>query len=114
MNTPAPVLLPTLPLPRATAWLVGWRDSRTGLFTDAGIYSEASPTTMLRSPVRPVALLEMRSSHAPGDGGFERAVDALASVVERTPGLAWATRTRTYRLMEQNRKRMIAERATRR
>lgn len=105
--------LPAIPVPGATAYLVGWRDCITGLFTDAGIYSEAAPTTMLRSRLRPVPLLSMQSRFAPAVGGYERAVDSLAAVVEKTPQLAWATRTRTYRLMERNRKRMYAERAAR-
>ena len=103
-----------IPYAGSTAWLVAWQDSQTGLFEDAGIYSEATPTTF--GPIngrhlRPVTLLSMQSRFTPGQGGFGRAMEALAQVVERTPGLAWTTRTQTYRLMEASRKQHAAERA---
>jgi hypothetical protein len=61
--------------------------------------------------IRPVALLSMHSRFEPSAGGFERASDALADAVARRRDLAWATQTRTYRLMMADRRRVDADRA---
>jgi len=95
----------------AVAYLVGWQDIRTGVFTDAGIYSEPSPTVMLRSFLRPVTLCHSQSRYAPARGGYERAVITMQQVAEKTPAFQWTTRTRTYQLMKSNLRRLIEGRA---
>jgi hypothetical protein len=118
MSNPAAAAVLPAALPRAgaSAYLVAWQDSQTGVITDAGIYSEASPTCarpINGRHLRPVALLYSQSRFEAGQGGFERAVNTVADLVERTPSLAWVKGARTYRLMERNRKQMYAERARR-
>jgi hypothetical protein len=109
-----PVTLGPAPALGASAWLVAWQDSQTGLFIDAGIYSEATPTCV--GPVngrhaRPVVLLKMQSRLPAGAGGYERASRALEDVVARRRDLAWATQTRTYSKMTADRRRRDADRA---
>ena len=99
----APVLRGPFPNAGATAYLVGWQDPKTGLFEDAGIYSEGSPTMPDMHGPRPIALLAVQSRFDPRQGGYERASSQLHDMVRNTPSLAWVTRTRTFQLMERNR-----------
>jgi hypothetical protein len=105
MNLPA--IIGPRPRVGATVYLVAWRDSLTGVVTDAGIYSEATPTCvgpLGKQHLRPVAVLAMHSRLEAAQGGYQRASDQLAELVAKTPSLAWATRCRTFRMM-QNRPR---------
>ena len=86
----------------ACAYLVGWMDKPTGLFVDAGIYSEPRPsflTTADLHRLEPIVLCHVQSRFV---DGYERARDAVKAHILRTRELAWVLQTKTYRAMEQS------------
>jgi len=91
----------------AGAYLVVWRDQGgRGRVVDAGIYSEESPTTLLRSDRRSECVLSVQSRYLPGDGGFERARTRLLEIIARSPELRWVHGMRTFRWMQWSEARM--------
>jgi hypothetical protein len=72
------------------AYLVGWLDTRTGRWVDAGIYSECAPSGLLPGP-RPIVLLSAVSRF-----GYDRARAAAIRLAAKTPDLQWTTRMRTF------------------
>ncbi len=86
----------------AAAYLVAWRDQGgRGRIVDVGIYSESSPTILLRSDRRTECLMSAQSRYMPGDGGYERARARVEETIARTPELHWVYGMPTYRRMQQ-------------
>lgn len=84
------------------AYLVGWLDPATGRFFDAGVYSEATPTSPNMHTAKTVVLLSTVSRFESEEGGYERATDALRRIAEKVPELCWATHSRIYRIQAAN------------
>lgn len=92
------------------AFLVGWLNKETLQFIDAGIYSEPSPTSIDVRNILPVVLCKTVSGHAPGEGGFERAVARLRALVRESPAIGWVYQMPTFGKQEDEWRRRAAAR----
>ncbi len=92
------------------AYLVGWLNRESMEFIDAGIYGEPRPTSIDVRNIWPIVISKTVSSHAPSEGGFERAVARLRALVRESPAIGWVYQMPTFGKQEEEWRRRAAAR----